>query len=239
MAFKDNIVLITGASGGIGSVTAEQFAQQGAKVILVARNQEPLEKLKSSILAAGGEALAIPADVSVAEDVEKLAQQVKATCGRVDILVNMAAIAIKKTVLETSEEDWQALYNANLSSMFRVTRAFLPGMIERQSGVIINMSAAVGVTGFPQLGAYSATKAGVTAFSASLAKEVRRSGINVYSVSPHGVDTNLYHSLFGNVNADQLLSPLTVAQQILRVASGQSDLRSGSTLEITLEMVQP
>ena len=238
MDFKDKVVLVTGASRGLGKVIAQDFAQQGAKVVLVARHIEPLEVLEDEILAVGGEALAVAADISDASSVQALAMQVGIAYGRVDIVINNAAVAILKPMTEVSSEEWQQMTGVNLHGMFLITQTFLSGMIERKSGVVVNISAALARNGYPNLAVYSATKAGIIAFSEALSKEVRRHGVQVYTVCPHGINTDLYTTLFGATDPAKILSPERVAQDVLKVAAGEGGIRSGQTLEISVEAKQ-
>lgn len=233
--FQGKVVLITGASGGIGQATAEAFASQGAKVVLVARKAEPLEDLEDTLLATGADVIAVPADITQPQAVQQIQQEVRQMYGTVDILINNAAVAIFKPLVATTPAEWQAMTEVNLYGMFHLTHTFLPEMIERRSGTIINMSAAVGRNGFPNLAVYSATKAAIITFTEALAKEVRRYGVQVYSICPHGVNTDLYRTLFGTTDPAKLLSPERVAHEILRVGAGESGLRSGQMLEISVE----
>jgi len=235
MDFKGKVVLVTGASRGLGRVVAQDFAQQGAKVVLVARTLGPLEELEDQILAAGGEALAVAADISDPSAVQALAMEVGVTYGRVDIIINNAAVAILKPMAEVAREEWEQMTGVNLHGMFLVTQTFLPGMIERKTGVVVNISAALARNGYPNLAVYSATKAGIIAFSEALSKEVRRYGVQVYSVCPHGINTDLYKTLFGATDPAKILTPQRVAQDILKVAAGEGGIRSGQTLEISVE----
>lgn len=234
MAFTEKVVLVTGASRGIGKAIAQQFARQGAKVVLVARQIGPLEELEDALLAEGHDVLAISADIADPEIVQTLGMEVGAAYGRVDILVNNAAVATLKPLVQTTPEEWQMMTAVNLHGMFHLSQIFLPGMIERRSGVVINVSAAIARNGFPNLAVYSATKAGVIAYTEALAKEVRRYGVQVFAICPHGVNTDLYRTLFGEADPTKLLSPERVAQDVQRVAAGESGLKSGQTLDIAL-----
>jgi short-subunit dehydrogenase len=234
MVFTNKVVVVTGASRGIGKEIAQVFAEQGAKVVLVAQQEAPLEELEDTLLAAGYDVTGMAGDITDEVTVQALLQEVAASYGHVDVLINNAAVATLKPLVQMSMEEAHRMLQVNFMAMVHLSQLFLPGMIEQRSGVIINMSAAVGRSGYPNLAVYSATKAAIIAFSEAVAKEVRRYGVQVYSILPHGVDTSLYHTLFGASDADKLLSPARVAQDVLRVASGDSGLRSGQTLEIQL-----
>ncbi len=235
MDFKGKVVLVTGASRGLGRVIAQDFAQQGAKVVLVARHLGPLEELEDEILAAGGEALAVSVDISDPNAVQTLAMEVGTAYGQVDIVINNAAVATLKPLTEVSREEWQEMTGVNLHGMFLITQTFLPGMIERKFGVVVNISAALARNGYPNLAVYSATKAGIIAFSEALSKEVRRYGVQIYTVCPHGMNTDLYKALFRGADLSKTLTPQRVAQDVLKVAAGEGGIRSGQTLEISLE----
>lgn len=222
MQITDKVVLITGASRGIGEVMAYEFAGQGAKVVLVGRHAETLKEVEHNILVSGGEAITVVADIAEPQDLQALTMEVGRVYGQVDILINNAAVATFKPLVQMTWEEWQEMTGVNLHGMFQLTQTFLPGMIERRSGVIINISAAVARNGFPNLAVYSATKAGIIAFSEALAKEVRRYGIQVYAICPHGVNTELYRSLFGTADPTKLISPQQVATEVLHVAAGES-----------------
>ena len=234
MDFKDKIVLVTGASRGLGKVIALDFAAQGAKVVLVGRHLRTLEDVEDDIVSRGGDAMSLEADISNATAVQALAMEVGLRYGRIDILINNAAVAYLKPLVQVTQDEWEEMTGVNLHGMFAVTQTFLPGMIERKSGVIINVSAAIARNGFPNLAVYSATKAGILAFTEALSKEVRRYGVQVYAVMPHGINTNLYQTLFGATDPTKILSPERVSQDIMRVADGEGGIRSGQTLEISV-----
>ncbi|GCE11052.1 SDR family NAD(P)-dependent oxidoreductase [Tengunoibacter tsumagoiensis] len=233
---EGKVVVLTGATGGIGRITAEMFARHGAKVVLVAQQVAALEMLETELTGFGADVMSVPADITDPTAIQQLQHEVQENYGSVDILINNAAIAIMKPVSEITSAEWNRMMDVNLFAGLRLIQAFLPGMQERHSGVIVNMAAAVGRNGYPNLAIYSATKAAVIAFSEALAKEVRRAGVQVYTICPHGVDTSLYHSLFGDADSNKLLKPEYVAQEILKVVMGQSSIRSGQTLELVLKL---
>ena len=234
MDFKDKIVLVTGASRGLGKVIALDFAAQGAKVVLVGRHMRTLEDVEDAIVSRGGDAMSVEADISNAAAVKALAMEVGLRYGRVDILINNASIAHLIPLVQVTQDEWEEMTGVNLHCMFAVTQTFLPGIIERKSGIIVNVSAAIARNGFPNLAVYSATKAGILAFTEALSKEVRRYGVQVYAVMPHGINTDLYRTLFGATDPAKILSPERVSQDIMRVTAGEGGIRSGQTLEISV-----
>lgn len=232
--FTNKVVVVTGASRGIGKAIAQAFAAQGAKVVLVARQLEALEELEDMLLATGADVMAVPTDITNADAVQALQHEILQNYGPVDILINNAAVAVLKPIVQTTAEEWQKMTGVNLHAMFHLTQLFLPAMIERRRGVIINISAALARNGFPNLAVYSATKAGVIAFTEAIAKEVRRYGVQAYAICPHGVNTELYQRLFGATDPAKLLSAERVAAEVLQVAAGEGSIRSGQTLDISL-----
>ncbi|GAC1447344.1 MAG: SDR family oxidoreductase [Ktedonobacteraceae bacterium] len=232
--FTNKVVVVTGASRGIGKAIAQDFAQQGAKVVLVAQQLAALEELEDALLATGADVMAVPTDLTDAAAVQTLYHEVQQNYGPIDILVNNAAVAVLKPIVQVTAEEWQQMTAVNLHAMFQLTQLFLPAMIERRSGVIINMSAALARNGFPNLAVYSATKAGVIAFTEAIAKEVRRYGVQAYAICPHGVHTDLYQRLFGATDPAKLITPERVAAEVVKVAAGEGGIRSGQTLDISL-----
>ncbi len=182
------VILITGASSGIGAAAARLFGREGYRVVLAARRQELLEKLKNEIESEGGKALAIQSDVKCCDDCQRLARQALENYGQIDILFNNAGIGrldwLESLDLQT---DIQELISVNLLGTIWLTRAVLPAMIERQSGHIINMVSVAGLIAPPLYTIYSASKFGVRGFSDALRREVRIHNIFVSGVYPGGV----------------------------------------------------
>lgn len=181
-------VLITGASRGIGAEIAKSFAALGDKVIINYHKS----KEKAEALAKKLNGIAICADVSDPEQVKEMFLKVD----RVDILINNAGIALPIDVITSvSDESWNKVIGTNLSSVFYCTRAVLPQMINRKSGIIINISSMWGQSGASCEVAYSASKAGVIGFTKALAKEVGPSNIRVNCVAPGAIDTDMNSAL--------------------------------------------
>ena len=186
--------LITGGSRGIGKGIALKFAQQGARILLVGRKLSGLEPAAEEIRAQGGQAACFQADVSQAGQVEKLAQAVLEQEGRVDILVNNAGISKEMPFLEMPIETFDEIMTTNMRSVMLVTRAFLPGMLERKAGSIINIGSGAALRGLPGSAAYSASKAAVACVTQALGDEVRKleRNIRINAICPGPVDTELF-----------------------------------------------
>lgn len=186
MSLQGRRALVTGAATGIGRATALMLAQAGAHVVVNhLRQAEAAQAVVQAIEAAGGQATAIDADVSVAGDVERLVAQ----AGEVHILVNNAGIIQEKPFLDTTEADWDRLLGIDLKSVFLTSRAVLPGMVARGSGVIVNLASDLGILGRENYAPYCAAKAGVIGLTRSLAREFAPHGIRVNAIAPGAVNT--------------------------------------------------
>ncbi len=191
---KNKIALITGSSKGIGGAVAKEFASYGAKVIInYPENSEEknAHKLLSNIKSLGGEAISIRADVSKAEEVKKLIDQIIRIYKTIDILVNNAGIAPGKKIEEYKEEDFDSIFNVNVKSVFLVTKAVLPIMYKNNYGKIINTASQHAFSGWPGLTLYTASKGAIISFTRSLAREVGDKNINVNCVAPGGTYTDI------------------------------------------------
>ncbi len=189
--FEDQVVLVTGASRGIGLAIAEDFAAQGASVALAARSRGAIEKAADRLDPEGRKALAVPMDVTSAEGVRSAVESVLERFSKVDILVNNAGIARDGLLLRMKDDDWEAVLSTNLDGAFRVTRAVLPGMLRQRYGRIINISSVVGLMGNPGQVNYVASKAGLIGFTRALAREVASRNITVNAVAPGFVETDM------------------------------------------------
>lgn len=186
-------VVITGASGGIGSAVARRFAKEGDRLFLIGyRNREALEFLSVALDPTGSGIVSICLeDLSEERGVYRVADEIQDFFGAPDILVNCAGIAKEVLFQDSSEASYQKILGTNLSSYVRLTKALLPGMIARQSGRILNVSSVWGQAGASMEVEYSLTKGAVDAFTRALAKEVAPSGIAVNAVSPGLIDTKM------------------------------------------------
>ena len=182
---RNKVVLITGASSGFGQDSARLFAAEGCKVVLAARRLERLQALASEIQAAGGEALAIPVDVSQRHEIDLMVRTVLDLYGRIDILFNNAGFGqVDWFERLDAERQIETLIRVNLTGTMLVTRAVLPHMFARREGHVINMGSVAGHISPPLLTVYSASKYGVRSFTDSLRREVQPFGIHVSGIYP-------------------------------------------------------
>jgi NAD(P)-dependent dehydrogenase (short-subunit alcohol dehydrogenase family) len=214
---EDRSVIVTGASGGIGSACARLFAAQGAKLTLVDRDEAKLSALAAEINA---EALTLTLDISSEEDMERMASRTVERFGGIDALIAAAGIlrtgGEPRTVIETSYEEWRKVIEVNLTGTFLSNRAVLAAMLKRGSGDIVNISSTTGRQGRAFDAPYAASKFGVIGLSESLAEEVGRRGIRVQTLLPDAVRTSIWdQSGTTAIKPPHMLSPDRVAEFVL------------------------
>jgi short-subunit dehydrogenase len=181
------VALVTGASGGIGSATARELARQGASVVLAARRVDLLDALANELSAAGVDALSVPTDLTDSTQIEPLVERALQRFGKIDILVNNAGIGSSRSLAKTQPDAIRRELEVNLVGAILLTRAVLPGMLERKRGAIISIASVAGHIAVEPL--YSATKFGVRGFSHALRRQLRGSGVSVSVVSPGFIRT--------------------------------------------------
>jgi 3-oxoacyl-[acyl-carrier protein] reductase len=193
---RNQVALVTGASRGIGKATAFALVREGAKIVVnYSSSSVPAEEVVKTITQAGGDAIALQADVSKAEEVENLVKKTIEYFGRIDILVNNAGITRDALLLRMRPEDWQAVIDTNLTGVFLCTRAVAKIMLKQRSGRIINITSVAGQMGNPGQANYSAAKAGVIGFTKTVAKELASRGITVNAVAPGFIATDMTDEL--------------------------------------------
>ncbi|MDQ5983132.1 MAG: 3-oxoacyl-[acyl-carrier-protein] reductase FabG [Eubacteriales bacterium SKADARSKE-1] len=234
-------VLITGASRGIGRETAKLFAENNYRVIINYLNSKiEAENLEKELKNAGCDAFAVCADVSEKKQVQKMMEEIKEFTNHIDVLVNNAGIAQQKMFCDTTEDDWDRLFNVNVKGMFNCCQAVLPGMIKRQSGKIVNLSSVWGVCGASCEVAYSASKAAVIGFTKALSKEVGACRINVNCVAPGVIDTDMNKNLSAEAMEELKEStslgltgtPRDVAEMILFLSSDKAKFIAGQVINL-------
>jgi uncharacterized protein len=213
---KDAIVVVTGASSGIGEATAVAFAKRGARIVLAARRLERLESLAARIGRAGGEALAIRVDVTEPSQLEGLARLVRETFGRhADVLVNNAGVPGRGEFAGLSYEQIRRVVDVNLLGVLYGTRAFLPAMLDDGRGHVVNVASLAGRFAAPGAALYTATKHAVVAFSESVNYDAERRGVHVTSVNPGFVATEGFPQ--GDLPSWAVMPAPRVAEAIVRV----------------------
>lgn len=190
---KDNVVVVTGASSGLGRQMAKAFAAQGASLVLMARRIEKLDELKNELESKGTKCLTIKCDVTDSNNVDEAAKITKETFGKVDVLVNCAGSAKNASVLNMTNEEWDFTMSTDLDSVFYVTRAFANIMKERNYGRIINIASIYGLVGNMAMGtiAYHSSKGGVVNFTRAVAAELAKYNITCNAICPGYFETEL------------------------------------------------
>lgn len=192
MNIKNKNYIITGASSGIGKVTATKLALEGARVALMARSEDELEQLKQKIIAEGGKAIAVPGDVTKIKDFENVVSKTKAAFGTVHGLINNAGLMPLSFVQKLKTDEWDKMVDVNIKGVLNGVAAVLPDLISNKSGDIVNVSSMAAHRYFPGGAVYCATKSAVKMFSEGLRQELTpKYGINVTSIEPGAVATNL------------------------------------------------
>lgn len=200
---QGKVVVVTGASRGIGRAVALAMVAEGAKVVVnYASSSAAADELIAEIEGAGGEAMALRADVSQVEQVDLLVNTVMEKWGRIDGLVNNAGITRDGLLIRMKPEDWQAVIDLNLTGVFLCTRAVSKIMLKQKSGRIVNITSVAGLMGNPGQANYSAAKAGVIGFTKTVAKELASRGITVNAVAPGFIHTDMTKDL---KNTDEIL----------------------------------
>lgn len=195
MKLEDKVAIITGSSKGIGEGIARVFAAEGARVVIVSRNEEEGQKIAEELGGPDGRSIFIKTDVTSRESIQELIAAAVSTFGRLDILVNNAGYHISKNVEETSEDEWEFILSTNLRSTFLCSKYAIP-YLRQTKGNIINISSMVGLVGQPNAGAYSATKGGQIAMSKGMAIDFAKDGIRVNVICPGWIQTPLVEDWF-------------------------------------------
>jgi NAD(P)-dependent dehydrogenase (short-subunit alcohol dehydrogenase family) len=240
MRLKDKVAVVTGAASGIGFATARRFGLEGA--IVVGADVLDISDACREVLQTGVTARFLPVDVSKADQVDRLFDEVVTSFGRVDVLVNNAGLGLSKRITDTTEADWDRLMDVNLKGVFLCARAAIPLMQTQGGGTIVNVASELGVVGGSEIAAYCASKGGVVQLTRAMAVDHCEDGIRVNCVCPGPVDTPLLEAIIeGSSDPEQertriaqktLLkrvgSPQEIANVILFMASDESSYMTGS-----------
>jgi 3-oxoacyl-[acyl-carrier protein] reductase len=235
LRFENKVVMVTGGAAGIGRVTAENFAKEGAQVAICDVNPEAG---KEAVKALGPAASFEQVDVSSSTAVSNWVKAVFNKYGQIDVLVNNAGITRDGLIMRMKEEDWDAVINVNLKSAFNCIKAVSAIMVKQRSGRIINLASVVGVMGNPGQANYVASKAGMIGLTKTVAKELGSRGITVNAVAPGFIDTDMTAALSDKAKEVMLsIIPLQRAGTPQDVANAITFLASDSAAYITGQVI--
>ena len=235
---KGDVALVTGASRGIGTAIADELAAQGATVIGTATSEAGAAAIAERLASVGGHGRML--NVTDGASVDALIESIAAEFGAITILVNNAGITRDNLLLRMKDEDWQAIIDTNLTSVFRTSKAVLRGMMKARKGRIISIASVIGVTGNAGQANYAAAKAGIIAFSKSLAREIGSRGITVNVVAPGFIDTDMTRALpeaareglLGQIALGRLGEPTDIARAVGFLAGPAAAYITGETLHV-------
>ena len=240
MELKDRVALVTGGAQGIGKAVALLLAKNGADIAVSDVNLQKAEETAGEIQSLGRKAMAVKADVSSSEDVERMVQAIMERFGRIDILVNNAGIARDKLILRMTEEDWDAVLNVNLKGTFHCTRTVIRHMSKQRYGKIVNIASVVGEMGNAGQANYAASKAGVIGLTKTVAREFAQRGINVNAIAPGYIATPMTDALPEKakeelqrmIPMERLGKPEDVAEAVLFLVSEASSYITGQVINV-------
>jgi len=240
MTLDNEIALVTGASRGIGAAIADGLAEAGAVVVGTATSESGAEAIGNRFQKAGYRGRGMLLDVTDQVSVDQLIKAVTEEYGAPSVLVNNAGITRDNLLMRMKEEEWQSIIDTNLTSIFRLSKAVLRGMMKARKGRIINISSVVGATGNPGQTNYAAAKAGIFGFTRSMAREVGSRGITVNAVAPGFIDTDMTRELsedqrkglIENIPLQRLGLPEDIANAVVFLASEAGAYITGETLHV-------
>ena len=235
---NEAVALVTGASRGIGAAIADRLADDGARVIGTATTQDGAARITESLRGRGGRGVVL--DVTSQESIDSVIDDIDAKEGAIGILCNNAGITRDMLLLRMKQDDWDAVLQTNLASVFRLSKAVLRGMMKARKGRIISIASIVGLTGNPGQANYAAAKAGMIGFTKSLAREVGSRGITANVVAPGFIDTDMTRALSetqretlnGQIPLARLGLPSDIAAAVAFLASADASYITGETLHV-------
>jgi 3-oxoacyl-[acyl-carrier protein] reductase len=240
MTLDNEIALVTGASRGIGAAIADGLAAAGAQVVGTATSEAGVEAISNRFQKAGYRGRGMVLNVTEQASVDEVIKAVTEEYGSPTILVNNAGITRDNLLMRMKEEEWQSIIDTNLTSIFRLSKAVLRGMMKARKGRIINISSVVGATGNPGQTNYAAAKAGIFGFTRSMAREVGSRGITVNAIAPGFIDTDMTRELteeqrkglIEDIPLQRLGQPEDIANAVVFLASEAGAYITGETLHV-------
>ena len=235
-----DIALVTGASRGIGQAIARELGRRGAIVVATATTEAGAEAIGRDLRESGIEGRGLRLDVTDSASVDAAVKTVTQEFGPPTILINNAGITRDNLLLRMKEEEWTSILDTDLSSVYRLCKAVLRGMMKAQRGRIVNITSVVGATGNPGQSNYAAAKAGIIGFTKSLAREVGSRNITVNAVAPGAIDTDMTRALpdaqraavIGNIPLQRLGKPQDVTEAVAFLVSAGAAYITGETLHV-------
>jgi len=222
------VAIITGGGRGIGRTIAIEMAKEGAQIAIISRTSGELKETQLEIQRFGGEAIAITADISDYNQVKNAVSKVISVFGKIDILVNNAGITKLESFTETKEDEWKKIVEVNLFGAYNLCHLVVPHFIKQKSGKIVNMGSDSSFIGYPLMSAYSSSKHAIIGFTKSLSEELKQSNIQVNSICPAFVDTNMAPGAFRK-NA---MPPVKVADLAIFLSTSKSDYITGEAIKL-------
>jgi 3-oxoacyl-[acyl-carrier protein] reductase len=238
---KDKTVIVTGAAAGIGAGVAELFAKHGAHVFLTDLDGAQVDKVAAALQARDCSAFAFEANARSRDAMAIVIQEAISRFGRIDVLINNAGIYPRQPFLEMTEEQWDAMQDINLKSVFHCTQLVLPHMVKQRAGAIVNISSVTFFTGLQNLTHYIASKGAIIGFTRGLAREVGLHNVRVNCITPGAIETEGERKLMSRQEADEVIElqslkrrigPLDVARVCLFLATELSGALTGQTLNV-------
>jgi len=196
LKLENKVAVVTGGTSGIGEAICLLFAEEGASVVVAGRNESRGTEVADKIKAAGGKALFVRTDVAELESLEHLARVAVESFGRVDVLVNNAGMALVKSIVDTTEEEYDRVMDVNLKSIYRLSKLLLPQMLERGSGSVINVASQLALVAAPNFAVYAASKGAILNLSKAMALDCAKQGVRVNTLCPGAVETPLLMNQF-------------------------------------------
>lgn len=245
MSWDGKVVIVTGGGGGIGRAVAQKFAEAGAQVIVVGRTAGKVEAAAAELTKSGYRAVAMTADASSESDVSKVVAETLGLFGRIDVMVNNAAICPQVRLTDMSLAEWNNVITNNLTSMFLFCKAVVPAMLAQGGGAIVNVSSVHAMATLDGYSAYAASKAGIVGFTRAIALDYAKMNIRANAVLPGAVHTPMLESSVKNLNTprDQIMKqwdqsqpigrvgqPEEIAAVVLFAASPENSFMTGTTL---------